>query len=308
MTLKNITFPITQTPDMVYSVASGVEATAHGITVSNYTGTDQTFDLTFYDASSAQYITLASLFVVKAHSVFAWPRPINMSVGDQLIVNGSAPNSMSLSLNVYDTERAVAQGFTPQGTWSASNYYYRNDVVSHDSASWVSSQDHINQTPSSSPSYWTLLADQGIQGEPGVQGIQGIQGIQGLTGATGPIAAITSAAVLTIDGVGAAIDTGIKGDLLLPYAVTITEWTLLADQSGSVVMDIWADSFGNYPPTVADSITGSSKPTITASNRAQSSTLTGWTTSLAANTTLRFNVDSASTIQRLTLILKVTRN
>lgn len=111
-----------------------------------------------------------------------------------------------------------------------------------------------------------------------------------------------------IDGGGSAITTGEKGDLTIPFACTINEWTLLADQSGSVVVDIWKDTYANYPPTVADTITGSAKPTISAATKGQSSTLTGWTTSIAAGDCIAFNVDSASTVTRVTLSLKVTRS
>lgn len=110
-----------------------------------------------------------------------------------------------------------------------------------------------------------------------------------------------------IDGGGVTITTGIKGDLTIPFACTIQEWTLLADQSGSVVVDIWKDTYANYPPTVADTITGSALPTITTATKGQSSTLTGWTTTIAAGDTLRFNVNSATTITRVTLSLKVYR-
>ena len=110
-----------------------------------------------------------------------------------------------------------------------------------------------------------------------------------------------------MDGGGAVITTGIKGDLTIPFACTIAEWTLLADQSGSMVVDIWKDTYANYPPTVADTITGSTKPTISAAAKGQSSTLTGWTATIAAGDTLRFNVDSCSTITRVTLSLKVYR-
>lgn len=110
-----------------------------------------------------------------------------------------------------------------------------------------------------------------------------------------------------IDGGGSAITTGEKGDITIPFACTINEWTLLADQSGSVVVDIWKDTYANYPPTVADTITASAKPTISAATKGQSSTLTGWTTSIAAGDVLAFNVDSASTVTRVTLSLKVTR-
>ena len=122
-------------------------------------------------------------------------------------------------------------------------------------------------------------------------------------------AATTSvdAVEFVIDGGGATITTGIKGDLLIPFACTITEWSLLGDQSGSMVMDVWKDSYANFPPLVADSITASAKPTISAATKGQSSTLTGWTISVAAGDILRFNVDSVTSIQRVTLVLKVTR-
>ena len=111
-----------------------------------------------------------------------------------------------------------------------------------------------------------------------------------------------------IDGGGATITTGVKGYLTIPFACTINEWTLLADQSGSVVVDIWKDTYANYPPLVADTITASAKPTITTATKGQSSTLTGWTTTIAAGDVLAFNVDSITTCQRVTLSLKVTRS
>jgi len=110
-----------------------------------------------------------------------------------------------------------------------------------------------------------------------------------------------------IDGGGSAITTGIKGDLEIPFACAINRVTLLADPSGSIVVDIWKDTYANYPPTVADTITASAKPTLSSATKAQDSTLTGWTTAIAAGDTLRFNVDSAATVTRVTLSLKVTK-
>ena len=101
-----------------------------------------------------------------------------------------------------------------------------------------------------------------------------------------------------------------QGDLTIPFACTITEWTLLADANATstTVVDIWKDTYANYPPTIADVITASAKPTIaTSSNKGQSSTLTGWTATIAAGDTLRFNVNSVGGINRLTLSLKVKR-
>jgi len=103
------------------------------------------------------------------------------------------------------------------------------------------------------------------------------------------------------------VSAGDQGDLTIPFNCTITEWTLLADLSGSAVVDIWEDTYANYPPTVADTITGSAKPTISASDKGRSSTLTGWSPNIDAGNTLRFNVDSVTSITRLTLSLKVKR-
>ena len=118
---------------------------------------------------------------------------------------------------------------------------------------------------------------------------------------------LVSCITYVIDAGTSAISTGVKGDLTVPFACTINEWTLLADQSGSIVVDIWKDTFANYPPVVGDVITASAKPTISAAVSARSSTLTGWNTAIAAGDTLRFNVNSAATIRRVTLALKVTR-
>jgi len=112
---------------------------------------------------------------------------------------------------------------------------------------------------------------------------------------------------LSITYIFSNVSAGDQGDLTIPFNCTITEWTLLADLSGSAVVDIWEDTYANYPPTVADTITGSAKPTISASDKGRSSTLTGWSPNIDAGNTLRFNVDSVTSITRLTLSLKVKR-
>lgn len=130
-----------------------------------------------------------------------------------------------------------------------------------------------------------------------------------LTNATSlPVAALPSnqkirAIAFVIDGGGSTITTGVKGDLQIPFACTISRATLLADQSGSIVVNVWKDTVANYPPTVADKITASAPPTISSATNSTDATLTGWTTSITALDTLRFNVDSATSITRVTLVL-----
>lgn len=112
---------------------------------------------------------------------------------------------------------------------------------------------------------------------------------------------------ITIDGGGAVITTGVKGYLQVPFACTITGWTLLADVSGSAVVDVWKDTYANAPPVVGDTITAAAKPTLSAAVKGQSTTLTGWTTSVNANDVLAFNVDSVATVTRITVQLTVSR-
>lgn len=119
-------------------------------------------------------------------------------------------------------------------------------------------------------------------------------------------AAKTRAITLAIDGGGSVITTGIKADVYVPYACTITANTMLADQSGSIIVDIWKVAYASYPSTVTNTITASALPTITMAVKSQDSTLTGWTTAVSAGDTLRFNVNSATSITRLNLTLTVT--
>lgn len=115
----------------------------------------------------------------------------------------------------------------------------------------------------------------------------------------------TGAIIWEIDGGGAPITTGIKGEIFIPFNCTITEATLLADQTGSIVVDIYKVAYASYPP--ASSICAAAKPTISASNKSTDATLSGWTTTVSAGDTLRFTVDSASTVTRTVVVLTVIK-
>lgn len=112
-------------------------------------------------------------------------------------------------------------------------------------------------------------------------------------------------------GAGGVLTVGPHGYLQVPFNCLINQVNLLADQTGSVVVDIWKSSFANFNPpshpAIGDSITGSSKPTITAGTSYQDTVLSGWTTGITAGDVLGYTVNSASVIQRLTISLKVTK-
>ncbi|MBA7671099.1 hypothetical protein ES703_79250 [subsurface metagenome] len=112
-----------------------------------------------------------------------------------------------------------------------------------------------------------------------------------------------------IDGGGGAIETGEKGHLEVPFAGTILQVSLLADQDGAIKVDIWKDTYANFPPADGDSICGGNEPEIAASGKKyQDSTLTAWTKELAAGAILAFNVDSIATITRVLVSLLVRKS
>jgi hypothetical protein len=149
----------------------------------------------------------------------------------------------------------------------------------------------------------------GITGVTGQTGPTGPTGV-GVTGATGPTGPAGDVAIpFIIDGGGSVITTGQKGHIEVPFACTINRVTLLADVAGAIVVDIWKTTYAGFPPADGNSITASAVPTISATNqKSQDSTLTGWTTSISAGDVLAYNVDSATTITRLAVVLRVTRS
>jgi len=108
---------------------------------------------------------------------------------------------------------------------------------------------------------------------------------------------------ITIDGNASTILTGVKGYVTIPYSMTITGWDILGDTSGSIVVDVWKDTYANYPPTVADTIAGTEKPTLSSATKNQDTSLSTWTTTVTAGDVIGFNVDSSTTVTRVTLII-----
>lgn len=109
-----------------------------------------------------------------------------------------------------------------------------------------------------------------------------------------------------IDGGAQAITTGLKGFAVVPFDCTIDRVDIIADQTGSIVVDVWRDTYANHPPTDADSITSATPPTLSNAIKATNTTLTGWTRQLTEGDILAFNVDSAATVTSVTVAIKVS--
>jgi hypothetical protein len=114
-------------------------------------------------------------------------------------------------------------------------------------------------------------------------------------------------ACLVVLGDGlAAIVAGTQIDIIMPAAMNVKSHTMVANESGSIVLDIWKCSYTQFDnsthPVVGDSITASAKPTISSAHKAQDTTLTGWAKGVVLYDVWRINVDSCTSIKRLSTL------
>jgi hypothetical protein len=93
------------------------------------------------------------------------------------------------------------------------------------------------------------------------------------------------------------------------FAGTIQQVTLLADQTGSARVDIRTVAYGSYTGLAsASSITASDIPALSSGLKYQDSQLSGWQTTLKANTSICFVLSNPATITHLDVDLKVLAN
>lgn len=121
---------------------------------------------------------------------------------------------------------------------------------------------------------------------------------------------------ITIDGSGSIITTGIKGSTCIQNDCTIIKWNVystdLSFTTGSITFDLWKTTYANYDgithPVIGDSICGSGiKPSITVEKKGEGTDFTGWTTTnLSAGDIISFNIDSVSSLTRVSLFLTVS--
>ena len=140
---------------------------------------------------------------------------------------------------------------------------------------------------------------------PGPAGPAGPAGEAGAVGATGATGTGVSIHGVTVTNYPNAVVPGLQGYFRFHEACTIVGWTLIADQVGSVVFDVWKAN--DALPTVTNTITASAKPTLSSSQYTHNETLSGWTTSIAAGDVLAYNIDSCSTITQVVLELHITK-
>ena len=124
-----------------------------------------------------------------------------------------------------------------------------------------------------------------------------------------PLSGIPGVIGCTIDGGGSVITAGQKGYVSVPYGCTITGWDIIADQSGSITVEIDKHA-GAVPNTTTDKISASAPPALSSAQIAQNQPCTGWSASgaVAAGDVIGFNVSGTPvSVTRVTVLLRVTR-
>ena len=116
---------------------------------------------------------------------------------------------------------------------------------------------------------------------------------------------------VVIDGGGAAIDTATFVDVHVPYKCSIDAVYTYADTVGDLTVDIWkrtSSDYGTNQPTDTDSITAATPPTISCDDNDADSTLASWTTTIPAQTMLRFYVEACLVIERASIGVETSRS
>lgn len=112
------------------------------------------------------------------------------------------------------------------------------------------------------------------------------------------------------DGAGTALNA--SGNTIVfitvPYNGNITEWDIFADTAGSIVIDVWKAPYASFPPTIANTITGTDLPTLSSAQKNQNTNITAWTTTtITTGDVIAFHINSTSVVSRVTLSLRVRR-
>ena len=97
---------------------------------------------------------------------------------------------------------------------------------------------------------------------------------------------------------------GNKGYLTIDVTGIIQSFTLLADNIGTLELDIRKSTFSDFP--AGSSICGNNRPELTNSQKQTDITLTGWTKQLTAGDILQYEVINTSTsLKKFAIALKV---
>lgn len=107
-----------------------------------------------------------------------------------------------------------------------------------------------------------------------------------------------------IDGSGYTPSLGVWDNISVPFACTITGWTLTADQPGSAVIEVLRGTYDGYP--IVSPIAGTERPTLVSQIKGENLAVQTWAKSLQQNDVVQIKLLSVASINRLNLAINLT--
>lgn len=108
---------------------------------------------------------------------------------------------------------------------------------------------------------------------------------------------------MTFDGGGSPPTAGSVGYLVCGFTGVIDQWAIVADASGSAVVDVWKAA-GSIP-TNANTIAGTEKPTLSSQQLNNDTSLSTWTTPVTTGDVFAFELESVATCTRVTCEVRI---
>lgn len=109
---------------------------------------------------------------------------------------------------------------------------------------------------------------------------------------------------MVFDGGGSPPTAGSVGFVVVPFSGNIDRWDIVADASGSAVVDVWKSA--GAIPTDGNRIAGTEKLTLSAQQLAADTSLTTWSTlAVAVGDVLGFELESVATCTRITAEIRI---
>ena len=206
----------------------------------------------------------------------------------------------------FPTSAEVENGWT---------YFIKADVTDNDATKTNTSQSFLSGAEIAwNGTNWTELGTGAVVSVNGATGIVLVgkltDGVDDVTLAQAKKEVDAEGCIDVIIGDGSnEISTGVALAVEVPYAMTLTTARIFAidGNTGSIKVDIWKDTYANFPPTDADTITGGEEPEISASDKSEDTSLTSWTKTLSKGDIVYFNTDSVTTLTKVLVSLKGTR-
>jgi len=106
---------------------------------------------------------------------------------------------------------------------------------------------------------------------------------------------------ISIDGGTQTISTGFKGYFQINDAMALQGWNIVAFSSGSIVFDIFKSDLSVFPSFSSIITGGDNFPNLNSVNKAYSSNLSGWNTSIGNGDYLEFVVKGCTGIKKINI-------